>query len=1433
MADSEQREEVDTAGDASVEPSAIVGVAATAASLQSLVDLLSGLAPGGGAAYLIAIPRKDGLALGKVIKALERTANLPVTKAVDGERMTGDRIYVAGPDEFITIEDGHLRTRPGAEPAGNRGALDSLLISLAEHAHERAVAVLLAGLGSEGAAGIVATKKFGGLSIAETSDVDLTVQGGTDPAAVADLNLPADRIGAEIERYIGNLQPILLDEERDEESGDIEAKVTQVATILRNATSHDFHGYKRGTFLRRVNRRLQVLQIEGGIDAYIERLRSDREEVQHLFQDLLIGVTQFFRDPAEFETLGRELPRLFEKNGPDEQFRVWVIGCATGEEAYSLAILLREYAATLDKPPQIQVFATDLDARALSLARAGRYSDAISSHVGPDRLERWFVREGDTYCVSKELREMCIFSPHNIVKDAPFSRINILSCRNLLIYLSTDLQNRVIPIFHFALRSEGALFLGSSENLTRHHKLFAPVDRKSRVFRRVETATRIIPDFPLTQKARGGEMAKTPAFPAVEGWLPASISRHAASLADRYAPAFVIVDVHGDVLHFSGRTGRYLDPSAGAATLSLPSLVYRDLRLEVRTALQRAIAENRRVEVPRLTIRQGDRSFGVTLIVEPLAKGDVTALAVIFQDLGEMPEDGTADDDRFTSDEHVQRVEAELRVTKDRLQATIEELESTNEELKSSNEEYQSINEELQSASEEMETSKEELQSINEELQTVNGELAHRVHELGTTNSDLKNLLEATQIATVFLDNDLRVRNFTPAATDIFHLLDTDVGRPLDHVVSRVQYPELLDDVRAVLKTLVPVERQVVDTSLGRHFAARVLPYRSLDNYISGAVVTFNDLTAVRQAEAALRESEAVRRIALEGGRMGSWRWDLANRRVSGDPQFLALWGFSPSDDALPLSHFTDRMSREGADETEAIVTKAIQANEEFDASIEIVSGPTGGHWLRWRGRAPSDDTTMLYGVSFDITEQMQADARLRESEERFRAFVTASSDAVYRMSADWTEMRVLDGRGFIPDTEAPSDDWIERYIPAEDQERVRAALKSAIAKQEMFELEHRVRTVDGGFGWTHSRAVPILDDAGRVVEWFGTATDITDLHEATEALREAERRQQILIDGVPQLLWRAVDRGQWTWASPQWTAYSGQSEPESHGRHWLDTVHPDDREAALAAWDNAEEQGGFDLEYRIRSGEDGGFRWFRTRAVPVRNEQGAITEWLGTSTDVDETRALQKRQEVLVGELQHRVRNMLTVVRSVFSQTADSTDDLDQVVSHFQGRLDALARTQVIVTQNADGTADLGNLIRDELLSVGASEGPKLTVDGPDIALPSKAAESIGLAIHELTTNALKYGALKASGASLSVTWTTDVDQGNRRRLILTWIEKGVPAVSTKPPREGFGRELIEEALPYRLGAETKLEFLGGGVRCIICVPLPSIEDAAHQTGN
>ena len=912
------------------------------------------------------------------------------------------------------------------------------------------------------------------------------------------------------------------------------------------------------------------------------------------------------------------------------------------------------------------------------------------------------MREGETYCVSKELREMCIFSPHNLIKDAPFSRIDLLSCRNLLIYLNTDLQNRVIPIFHFSLRSGGVLFLGNSENVTRHQKLFAAVDRKNRVFRRLETATRIIPDFPLTSRVRVPEPvqmapAEMPAAPRLSG----TVSRQAEAIAERYAPAYVVVDTQGDVLHFSGRTGRFLEPVAGTATLNIFNLVHRDFRIDLRSALHRAISEGRRIELPRLVLRQDDRATGVNLVVEPVGAGDVTSLVILFQDVGPVSE-GPEGGDWSEAGEHVERLESELRLTRDRLQATIEELESTNEELKSSNEEYQSINEELQSANEEMETSKEELQSVNEELQTVNGELGHRVAELGRSNSDLKNLLEATQIATLFLDNDLRVRSFTPSATEIFHLLETDVGRPLDHVVSRVAYPKLQEDVRRVLKTLVPIDEMVEEPVSGRQFAARILPYRSVDNYISGAVVTFTDLTAVHTAEKAMRKSE-----------------------------------------------------------------------------------------------------------------------------ERLRALLAASSQSIYRMSPDWSEMIDMAGTTFLAETRQNTE-WAAQHIPADEEPRVKAAIANAIREKNVFELEHRVRRSDGSIGWTLSRAVPITGPDGEIVEWFGAATDVTERLEAQEAVGESEERLHSLVEGLTQLVWRAGDVGLWTWASRQWSEYTEQAEADSHGWGWINAVHPDDHAIARAAWSRAVEQGGFEAEWRIRRGSDGAYRWFQTRATPVRDAHGAIVEWVGTSTDINDLRELQERQTVLVGELQHRTRNLLAVVRQVAQKTMRASSDLPDFWARYRDRLDALARVQGLLSRlNQHDRVTFDELLHGELAAHGSEPGQdgRVMLEGPaGVRLRSTTVQTLAMALHELATNAVKYGALGQPDARLAVRWQIRNDgESERPWLHIEWRESGVvmPSETSAPQGGGQGRELIERALPYQLAARTTYVLEGDGVYCTIAMPV------------
>ena len=751
----------------------MAGVGVPAYGLGSLEKLIASVPAHGGLAWVVIPHQAESVDSLRLVATLGRLTELPVEMAVDGTLLQVDRIYVAPAGRLTTFAAGRLvvaEPDAGAESGPDARALvDSFFVSLAEANGPASIGVILAGMGLAGTAGVTTQKDKSGLLVCERDDTrEPDIHPLADPTGLADFVLAAEEVAARVVAYVSHLRESSSGRKALEAKDQVAGQIGRIAAVLRNRTGHDFHGYKHATFLRRIQRRMQVNALDA-VESYIGFLREDANEVHHLFQDLLIGVTQFFRDKIEFDVLERDvIPRLFKGKGAGDQVRVWVLGCATGEEAYSLAILMREHMAKLDIVPHVQIFATDIDGRALSVARAGRYPESIAKAVSPERLARWFVKEGATYIVLKELREMCIFSQHNVVKDAPFSRIDLCSCRNLLIYLTSELQDRVIPLFHFALRGESYLFLGSSENVTRQSRLFAPIDGHRRIFRRIDTGQRVLPQFPLSvsDRLRGAGQA----FGTRRSKPESQLARNAERIAERYAPAHVLVDSQFDVLSFSGRTGRFIEPAAGMANLGLVNLVHRDLRIDVRAALQRAAMDRAPVRVNGIVMdgaTNGERPR-VDLIVEPMPGDESPGYVVLFRESEPVLDgqsSGGAMDVAVLRDEHVKRLDAELKLSRERLQATIEELESTNEELKSSNEEYQSLNEELQSANEELETSKEELQSINEELQTVNAELGHRVNELARANSDLKNLLESTQIATVFLDNDLRVKSFTPSTS--------------------------------------------------------------------------------------------------------------------------------------------------------------------------------------------------------------------------------------------------------------------------------------------------------------------------------------------------------------------------------------------------------------------------------------------------------------------------------------------------------------------------------------------------------------------------------------------------------------------------------------------------------------------------------------------
>lgn len=1158
----------------------LVGLCASAAETHGLERFLETAKILPDAAFIIVMQHREALEKPGFFERVRTTSQFPMQEISQGLKPEPGNIYIAPADVTVGLHDGHFVTAPARQQPGHRGSIDSFLVSLAQQFDDSAVGVIFAETGGDGTLGVAALKEHGGLTLAERTashEADLASGHlGKNAAEIADFLLPAEEMAAKIAGNLRALERVRATQNFDDLVAQFNPQLTRIATVLRNRTGHDFHGYKRNTFLRRVQRRIQVTQTDS-IEAYLEFLRTDPEEAQQLFNDLLIGVTHFFRDQKEFDFLEKEIvPGLFQGKGASDQVRIWVLGCATGEEAYSIAILLREQMAKLDSVPHVQIFATDIDGRALAQARVGRYAESAVREVSPERLARWFVKEGETYSVVKELREMCIFSQHNIIKDAPFSRLDMISCRNLLIYLNAELQDRVIPLFHFALRQGGVLFLGNSENVTRHTKLFAPIDRRYRIFRQLETHVRVLPEFPLTATADRRFAENIPsARPPVGAAL---LTKQAERILERYAPAYMIIDASYEVLHFSGRTGRFIDPPTGVASLNLLHLIHRDLRMDVRAALHKAETEKSPVQVRGLKVGQNGHTMVVTLTVEPIEPGPGQPLryAVILQD-GYSTADGAEGDAAVMTsvsdarDTHVNRLEAELQLTRDRLQATIEELESTNEELKASNEEYQSVNEELQSSNEELETSKEELQSLNEELQTVNGELAHRVEELGRANSDLKNLLESTQIATVFLDNDLRIKSFTPAITDLFHLIESDLGRPIGHIAARISYDDLESDVRKVLRTLGTIERETKNFQTGSRYLTRVLPYRSVDNVIEGVVLTFLDVTPLVRAEERLRDSEA------------------------------------------------------------------------------------------------------------------------------------------------------------------------------------------------------RLRSV---------------------------------------------------VEGIPQLVWRAKDAAIWSWTSPQWTDFTGQTESAAKEKGWLEAVHPDDRNRVMEAWSRAAQSGSLEVEHRLWNKSEDGYRNVQMRARQVVDGSGEPIEWLGTVTDVHDILRMQERQQILLAELQHRVRNTLAVVRSIARRSAETSDSVEEYASHLEGRISALARAQSALTRSADSAIDLQNLVLDELAAQGTRSRNNVVLNGPDITLAGKAAETLSLAFHELATNSLKYGALSSSEGHIEVEWVVEPN-GDSSQLNIRWQEKAGENGSERPTRRGFGSELIERMVPYELGGSAALRVDGDATVCSFSIPL------------
>ncbi len=849
----------------------IVGIGASAGGLAAFEAFFSGMPPDkepGMAFVLVQHLSPDHNSI--LTDLVQKYTRMQVFEVKDGMEVKPNCTYIIPPNRDMTFLNGKLQLSEISEHQGQRLPIDLFFRSLAEEQHERAICIVLTGTGSDGTLGLRAIKGEGGMAMVQnpaSSEYDGMPRSALGTGLV-DYELPPAEMPAQLMTYASqafwdNSAPGLP--EAEEPAPEEENVLKKIFELLRSQTGNDFSQYKPNTINRRIERRMAVHQIED-IEKYVKFLQKTPTEVEDLFRDLLIGVTSFFRNPGAFEVIKTQcLPKLLEDEHSKTPLRIWIAGCSTGEEAYSLAILVTEHLEKHKKDDRVQIFATDIDKKALDTARTGIYPASIAADLSAERLSKYFTADPDkingtpaTYRINKSIRDMMIFSEHNVVKDPPFSKMDLISCRNLLIYMNSELQGKAISLFHYALKTGGYLFLGSSESVGEYSDLLKNVDRKAKIYQSKDsfqnkhwtTASQL-----LLPKASDDKAMKLPLVEKTKTQEKQSLQKMAEQELLQHIPlSGILVNEKGDILYLHGRSGRFLEPAPGEFDRNVIKMAREGLKRPLTTALHKAASNNKIDIVQGLKVKTNDDHGLVDLTVRPITMSenfnDENVLYLIVLEDSTVKEEKELNIARSIveienktalsdSDGRIAALLKELQTKEEYLQATNEKLETTNEELKASNEEMLTVNEELQSTNEELETSKEELQSVNEELTTVNTELQTKVQDLSRANNDMNNLLAGTGIATVFVDHQLNIMRFTPTATRIINLIASDVGRPVGHIVSNLRgYDSLVEDTKEMLDTLVPKEVEV-KTIEGKPYKMLIQPYRTLENVIEGAVLTF------------------------------------------------------------------------------------------------------------------------------------------------------------------------------------------------------------------------------------------------------------------------------------------------------------------------------------------------------------------------------------------------------------------------------------------------------------------------------------------------------------------------------------------------------------------------------------------------------------------
>ena len=1080
----------------------IAGIGASAGGVQALQEFFHEVPADSGVAYVVILhlsPDHDS----QLAQVLQNTAKIPVSQVKEKTRIKSNHVYVVPPNQHLMMEDGHITVSPNVQMEERRAPVDIFFRTLADEHGSRSICVVLSGTGANGSMGLKRIKERGGATFvqnpreAEFSEMPRNAI-ATD---MVDEVLPVADIPAKIMAYKANLGVTRISDDAEIHSADQQTFLREIFTQVRKHTGHDFSNYKRPTLIRRIERRMNVRNLPD-LAFYVNYLQQHPEEVHALLKDLLISVTNFFRDKRAFDVLEQEVVPLLLK-GKDEknQLRIWVAGCATGEEAYSVAMICAERLTGINTP-SVQIFATDIDEASIAHARDGLYSLNDAADVSPERLRRFFNKEEGGYRIRREIRETVMFAHHNFLKDPPFSHLDMVTCRNVMIYLNRVAQERVMETFHFALNQAGFLFLGSSESVDGANDLYTVYNRNQHIFQSRQVNSR---SYPIPHSV---PVYKPADKPKISSGTPEQITRQPErtsygdlhqQLLEQYAPPSIVVNEEYDIVHLTERAGRYLQIGGGEVSKNLLKLIRPELRLELRSALHQCIQRQSAVETNGLKVSMEDRTEIINIHVRPVLRADDAARGFILV-LFEQANEEQKQDVRHSSDEPLAKhLEEELLRLKMQLRTVIDQHEFQAEDLKASNEELQAMNEELRSAAEELETSKEELQSINEELRTVNQELKVKIEETSFSTNNLQNLINSSDIGTIFLDRSFRVVLFTPAARAIFNLIPADYGRPLSDITSRLDYKNLQADAETVLEKLSTVEREV-DTREGKLYLMRITPYRTDEDRIKGVVISFIDITESRAAEKALHAVNERLRITMDSvtdyaiittdatGLIQGW--NTGAERIFG---YTAAEATGQPGEIIFLPH--DIAAGVPEKEMQTALEQGYATDEHWhqgkDGTVFFMSGITRP--------LLNAGVTGFVKVARNVTEQKQAEEQVRISEERYRVALQSSEMAAW----DWIilDKKVVWNEQYFNLMGLPADkrekdvDYhLMRFVHPDDRAGLSKAMITAVKTSGILHEEFRIlRSDNQAQKWMSLYGRAVAREKGRAIRKMGVMYDITE----------------------------------------------------------------------------------------------------------------------------------------------------------------------------------------------------------------------------------------------------------------------------------------------------------------------------------------------------